>query len=301
MLDTIEKQPERLENYSEINYKSPEDFTKLESARLIGSSVLDSEIEINSYSLLSNYLKDNYNLESFNDVVKAAHDLDEEQEKIPAYELRRMPLDVFVGVLVESGVLSQELVDSGIIDRFSPDRLVVSENIEQYRGGFRHIFLGDIGGGLHDIDTLEDAGLAGEGKDTRRLSPTERGDRYRGKTGSSITENPDLSTGTAMDLDGDGDTDVVRLRRLDARSQFPEHWTTDQVIHQIVAIADTEGEQLEDNKTTRHVGIITEIIDGREVEVKITVLTDNESGLIENSYASWGDSRKVHQSQAEVA
>lgn len=297
---TIENPP-GLEDYNnpESNLKNPEIFANLGIVKSIGSVGLGHPeiVEIDENFVISDYLKGHSN--TFNEVSEATHDSYEHH--FPAYELRRMPLGKFVEVLVGSGVLSQDLVGSGILNRFTPDRLVISENVEQYRGGFRHIFLGDIGGGLHDLDTLEDAGLAGHGTDTRMVEPTSRGDRLRNRIGVPFENNPDLRTGTGMDIDNDGDTDLVRLRHLDAKSQFPEHWTTDQVIRAIVAIADTKGEQIQDGRTVKHTSTFLDIINGEEVEFTITVLTDHETGLIETSYVGWDDSKRAQQVQSLAA
>jgi hypothetical protein len=292
MNSTIEKTAELMNYSQELNLKSPEQFANLRSAEFAGSTIVNSEVTLDSTSLISNYLKD-YS-DTFNHAVEGVHKLGNEQGNIPAYELRRMPIEVFVGVLVDSGVMSQSIVDRGLLDRFSPDRLVISEGVEQYTGAFRHIFLGDVRGGLHDVDTIEDAGLAGAGRDTLRITPTQKGDKIRDKVGASVGNNPDLRTGTAIDEDGDGDTDLVRIRTMDAKSQFPEHWSTDKVIETIISAADTAGEEVGDGKTIRHSVTINEILDGEESSITVITYTNKETGLIENSYASWGSSRKVH-------
>jgi hypothetical protein len=294
-LNTIERISPEVYDYNNLNFesnhaiKNPEEFQKSAASDFSGSIAIDSLGELDNVSLAVNYFSEHK--QGFTEVKKASEDLDSGTLDLPAYELRRMPIEVFVGVLVDSGVMSQSIIDRGLLDRFSPDRLVVSEGVEQYTGAFRHIFLGDIRGGLHDVDTIEDAGLAGAGRDTLRTAPTQKGDKIRNKVGSGIENNPDLRTGTAIDKDGDGETDLVRIRTMDAKSQFPEHWSTDKVIETIVSTADSAGEEMGDGKTLRHSVVINESIDGSDTEFTVVTFTNKETGLIENSYTLWGARR----------
>jgi len=249
-----------------------------------GDAVLPREAtdfyEINS-EIMSKYVDKFTGHNKFSDFQKDIDDLELSDDGLPAYELRRMPIGVFIDLLHRTGVISTELFESGQLQsRFAPDQMVVRNGEEHLAGGLRHILLGDIVGGGHDVDTLEDVGIAGPGTDTIYIDPTDKGARRRAVTGATLEQRPDIRFGTGVDSDGDGQSDHVRLSFRHATSQFPENWTTDQVLTAVISASEESPRGMQNNGNFLRTGVI----DG----VPIIVIT-NPDGLIVTGYPEYGD------------
>lgn len=190
-----------------------------------------------------------------------------EHDKNLAYELRHMDESVLIDSLHRAGVISDQLVESGLLQtRFEPNRPRSANSLYQV-GGLMHILLGDAAGGLHDIDTLHDAGLAGADQDTKVVSISQR---YQGK--------PDIKYGLPVDEDKDGDIDRVDLKVAKGKTQFPENWTTDDVLLSIIAISELPPEPQKPGSQSQanfHTGVYNGI--------KVCVIT-NSAGEIVTGY-----------------
>lgn len=153
------------------------------------------------------------------------------EEPIHAYELRNLSTANFMNLLHERGVISDALYRSGILEtRFSPDEIVTDkEGVGHRISGLKHIFLGDVLGGMHDIDTIIDAGIVNEATDTRviKTDKVKQNGTYRGH----------VRLGIPIDSDHDSIVEQVDLHEQ-KKTQFPEGWTADDVILAAVYAAD---------------------------------------------------------------
>lgn len=214
-----------------------------------------------------------------------------EQLEMAAYELRDLSLEELRDVLVRAGVVSLETLDKHL-GRFSDDRLVqrkLSQGGPVWKGGFRHIFIGDADGGLHDHDTIEDlenAGVLLDEHDTRLVS-TDEGGRRRAKQ-PYVPEilQPDIRVGISSDFNGDGEPDAVKLTERHASSQFPEAWTMDETIDRVVSVADSAGQD-NGGGNLIHTGEFSVIVDGQLIEAKLLVYTDKSTGKIVGAHPEY--------------
>lgn len=180
--------------------------------------------------------------------------LEEELARSPELtaELRKLDNDSFKQLLLDAGVISVGLSESGLLDRFADDdmvtRTVNDREVQTPVSGLKHIFLGDLIGGLHDYDSMEKSGLVGLATDTR---PTKLQRRENGTSRANfITKQP-------IDIDRDGRIDEHIDHNLYTKTQFPEGWTADQVllaICQVSELPETERAENKDGVFTVHVG-----------------------------------------------
>lgn len=181
-----------------------------------------------------------------------------------AYELRHLPENALIKSLHARGVISDSLAESGLLEtRFAPNRPRTPNSPYQV-GGLMHVLLGDANGGLHDVDTLYDAGLAGVGHDTKVVRISEK---YAGK--------PDIRYGQPVDVDNDGEIDRVDLKVAKGKTQFPEDWTTDEVLLAIIDVSERPAEPQDPKRPsefTYHFGDFN--------GVQIRVVKDGEGKIV---------------------
>lgn len=176
----------------------------------------------------------------------------------------------FVSTLVQNGLVSQDFVETGIMNRFAihPDNGL---------DALMHVLVGDMDGGAHHLATIASLGIAGRELACRIHKP-ESSDGWGKQYRKYRQEQQPKDSGTYkvlhVHIHGlDHSTgEHITYAKSGGSSMFPDSWSTEQVLEALVAVADTEPTRHDEERHSfTHVAevggvkiqVVTNELDGR--------------------------------------
>ncbi len=129
----------------------------------------------------------------------------------------------FANVLQEQGLVSPELVDSGMIDMFARDDSVGMDTLE-------HILVGDEQGGGHHLRTMNDLGL----EDRTVMSEINPGGDPERPIHKKLVREQSIRPNSAF---RSRIVEIGDKQKVGGSAMFPNEWSTEDVINSIAAVA----------------------------------------------------------------